>query len=99
MLELKITQLDYEHLAVQIDDGDHVRFHLDGTGHIHYPQNIDLSDELENAIIRFCGEIGPDNYLGIYWWVLGNRLLAYVSDTRTQALKNHADIQIIEDYA
>ena len=98
MLELKITKLDYEQLANQIDDGEHVRFHLDGIGEIHYPHNIELSDELENAIIRLCGEIGPDNYLGIYWWVDGKRLLAYVSDTKTQALKNHVDIQIIEDY-
>ena len=98
MLELKITQIDYEELANKIDGYEHIRFHLDARGEIHYPLNIELSDELEMSIIRLCGEIGPDNYLGIYWWVDGKRLLAYVSDTKTQALKNHVDIQIIEDY-
>ena len=99
MLELKITQLDYEQLANQIDDGDLVRFHLDGSGEIHYPNKIELSDELENAIIRFCGEIGPHRYLTIDWWGMERRLSAYVSDTRTKATCLQVDIQIIEDYA
>jgi len=98
MLELKITQLDYEELANQIDDGDLVRFHLDGIGHIHYPHNIELSDDLENAIIRFCGEIGPHRYLTIDWWGMERRLSAYVSDTRTKVAHLQVDIQIIEDY-
>jgi len=98
MLELKITQLDYELLANQIDDCDLVRFHLDGIGEIHYPHNIELSDELEMAIIRFCGEIGPHRYLTIDWWGLERRLSAYVSDTRTKVTCLQVDIQIIEDY-
>jgi len=98
MLELKITQLDYELLANQIDDGDLVRFHLDGAGYIHYPNNIELSDELENAIIRFCGEIGPEQYLTIDWWSMECRLSAYVSDTRTKVSHLQVDIQIIENY-
>ena len=97
MLELKITKLDYEQLANQIDDGDLVRFHLDGTGHIHYPLNIELSDGLENAIIRLCGEIGPDQYLTIEWWDSEIGLMAYVSDTRTKVAHHGVDIQIIED--
>jgi len=99
MLGLKITQLDYEELANQIDDGDLVRFHLDASGHIHYPHNIELSDELENAIIRFCGEIGSRRYLTIDWWGMERRLSAYVSDTRTKATCLQVDIRIIEDYA
>jgi len=98
MLELKITQLDYELLANQIDDGDLVRFHLDGAGYIHYPHNIELSYELENAIIRFCGEIGPHRYLTIDWWSMECRLSAYVSDTRTKVAHLQVYIQIIEDY-
>ena len=98
MLELKITQSDYEELANQIDDGDLVRFHLDGIGHIHYPHNIELSDDLENAIIRFCGEIGPHRYLTIDWWSLECRLSAYVSDTRTKVTHLRVDIQIIDGY-
>jgi len=98
MLELKITQLDYELLANQIDDGDLVRFHLDASGYVHYPLNIELSDELEYAIIRFCGEIGPNQYLTIDWWSLECRLTAYVSDTRTKVFQHQVDIKIIEDY-
>jgi len=98
MLELKITQLDYEQLANQIDDGDLVRFHLDANGCIHYPNNIGLSGELENEIIRFCGEIGPDQYLAIDWWSLESSLRAYVSDTRIKVGVNKVHIQIIEDY-
>jgi len=98
MLELKITQYDYDLLANQIDDCDLVRFHLDGSGHIHYPINIELTDDLENAIIRFCGEIGPHRYLTIDWWSLECRLSAYVSDTRTKVTCLQVDIQIIEDY-
>jgi len=98
MHELKITQLDYEDLANQIDEGDLVRFHLDGSGYIHYPHNIELSDSLENAIIRFCGEIGPDRYLTIDWWGRGCRLSAYVSDTRKKVIHYQVAVQIIEDY-
>ena len=98
MHELKITQLDYEALANQIDDGDLVRFHLDGSGHIHYPHNIELSYELENAIIRFCGEIGPHRYLTIDWWGMECRLTAYVSDTRKKVIYHQVGIKIIEDY-
>ena len=98
MLELKITRLDYEELANQIDDGDLVRFHLDASGEIHYPHNIELSDELENAIIRFCGEIGPHRYLTIDWWGMERRLSAHVSDTRTKVAHLQVDIKIIEDH-
>ena len=97
MLELKITQLDYESLSNQIDDGDLVRFHLDASGYIHYPQNIELSDELENEIIRFCGELGPSQYLTIDWWSMESRLSAYVSDTKTKVTIHQVDIQIIEE--
>ena len=95
MYELKITQLDYEELANQIDDCDLVRFHLDASGHIHYPQNIEISDELENEIIRLCGEIGPNQYLTIDWWGMESRLSAYVSATTTKVFQHQVDIKII----
>ena len=98
MYELKITQLDYEELSNQIDGGDLVRFHLDATGELHNPHNIGMTGELENAIIRFCSEIGPDQCLTVDWWSMEHRLSAYVSDTRTKVFQHQVDIQIIEGY-
>ena len=97
MLELKITQLDYEDLANQICECDMVRFHLDASGEIHYPHNLELSVELEVEIIRLCGEIGPDKYLTVDWWDMTKRLYATISCTKENTFHSQVSINIIEE--
>jgi len=97
MLELKITQLDYEDLANQICECDMVRFHLDASGEIHYPQNLELSDELEVEIIRLCGEIGPDKFIMVDFWDMTKSLYAYIKDTRENTFPSPVSINIIEE--
>ena len=97
MLKLKITKLDYEDLANQVSERDIVRFHLDGSGEIHYPLTLELSDELEQEIIRLCGEVGPDKFLTIDFWDMTKSLYAYIHDTKENTFPSPVSINIIEE--
>jgi len=93
MIKLILTQREYKELSDQIEEGDQVRFHLDGRGELHYPDKLRLSEHLERAMRLVCARIGPDRYLTIFWGGYGG-LDAHVCDTGTNADHRYIEIRV-----
>jgi len=98
-MKLALTQQQYTELADLLSKRAITRFHLDGSGELHYPLRLELSDDLEARILRLCGDLGPGQFLALdtVEWDMGPQLEAYAFDLRTNTFSHTVDIKILEE--
>jgi len=94
MLKLKISDYDYKYLADQLDDLKPIQFSASYDGALHYPEDIELTESLEERLTNLCVIIGPQKVIEIEWWQNQRRLCCCVRDAFSRSYYSEVFIEV-----